>query len=395
MSNATADARYRLDLKWWFETETQSAIGGGAINASVAVSINRLKAGNFSQPATTDQVEKGVYFTSAAGRAYCVDWTGPVSKEVVAAASATSAATGHDISYNWNGTAPTSPEPAASGVASPALNVLPGGDVHLAYATAANLNDNYRFHNDRSAQALARADNTYGKVRPRWVYPSQYVDTQGTGYQTAPDKSVIFPTANLTREVVTSPIYSAPSLIDFPWTNPADNTTVFRHLVAIAANDGVTGGTTTPTSGKVYLLDQAGDRNDFLTNPAKTPGGLAYSSPLDQYAVQNEALGNATPAWTYRMQYGTYDAAGNLITQDLANPGASLNHGTVRLGYTSDANGVADFNAIAQSQPSRRILPTLFFGTVGRMYAIDFDLATGYFTRWRPQISHPSPSISR
>jgi hypothetical protein len=382
VANIPADSRYRLDLKWWFETEAQSEIGGGAINATAAVSTNRMQAGTISALATTPAlVEKGVYFTSAAGRVYCVDWTGPVSKEHGTLLAQT---IGHDISFIWNGADPSSANAQLGFPAPP-----PTGEQSVAYAASQNLNDNYRFHNQRAATNTARADNTEGKIRPRWVYPSQYIDTVGTGYkpQTQPNlaESVTPIVANTFRDTVTAPIYGAPTLIDFPWTNPANGNTTIRHLVAFLANDRGDGDTA-PASAKAYLLDQAGDRRDFLTNPQTvfgTPRRRAYSSPLDQYAILNEAVGRATPAWTYRSQYGTYDNQGNLIIQNTADFSISLNHGTKALGLASDANALADYNAIAQSQPSRRVLPTLFFGSTGRMYGIDFDIATGLFTRWR------------
>jgi hypothetical protein len=385
VANIAADARYRLDLKWWFETQAQSEAGGGAINSIAAVSINRMTAGAKPALSINPLVEKGVYFTSAAGRVYCVDWTGPVWKTYGSEIEGQNV--GHDVSLIWNGRDPS------------ALNAQPGfplppttGETTIAYAFSSNLNDNYRFHNQRSANALARPDLTEGKIRPRWVYPSQYVDTRGPGYLTPRQAegqalSEIFPNASPYDDGVTAPIFGAPTLLDFPWTDPATNITIIRHFVAFAANDRVDGDTT-PASGKVYLLDQAGDRRDFVTNPKPAAGTLrtrVYSSPVDQYLVRNEPLGRAAPAWTYRFQYGTYDAQGNLQIQNNANPAQSLNHGTQYLGDASDVAGVADFQAVAQSQPSRRILPTLFFGSTGRIYAIDFDLATGLFTRWRPE----------
>ncbi|MES2460213.1 MAG: hypothetical protein V4671_06500 [Armatimonadota bacterium] len=377
VANIPADVRYRLDLKWWFETEAQSELGGGAISAPAAVSTNRVIAGPPSANTVTPPLtEKGVYFTSAAGRVYCVDWTGPVSKEYNAAALPI---IGHDISFNWSGTDPS----AVNG--QPGFPVAPiSADVNVAFVPSSTINDNYRFHNQRAATSLARPDNTEGKVRPRWVYPSQYVDIRGAGYQTptqARDNVESVVGAIPYQAPATAPIYGAPTLIDFPWTNPTTAQTVIRHFVAVAANDRGDGDTA-PATGKVYLLDQAGDRRDFLTNPQGFGGGTrrAYSSPLDQYAVINEPLGRAAPVWTYRFQYGTYDASGNLVIQNPGNPTLSLNHGT-EVRNTPDYDG--DDTKVANAQPSRRITPTLFFGSTGRMYAIDFDLATGLFTRWR------------
>jgi hypothetical protein len=403
-NDTTNSLAHNTDLKWWFETEAQSALGGGPINATPAVSLNRLSADGVNPaPATsTNFIEKGVYITSSAGRVYCVDWTGPLRKDE------TDADGEHVTIHNWDGTAGDT----GTGTNDPDPPNTQNG--------AATFNDNYRFHNQASADLGATPDLTSGTIRPRWVYPIQYNDVAGNGLGNINNAypSPVDPSAVLVSQAPLNPILGGASLMDFVWTKPGSSTPVVQHYVVVAANDPTTDAT--PNSGWLYLLDQAGDRREFLTNPQSTNAGAGgillgvhdrYSSPLDALALKTVGVGNATPAWTYRFQYGTYDSNGNLIVQGAndglnggsplsGNAAQSINNPTPQALLVEGAiNTVPESTPenlpgdILAAQPSRRVVPTVFFGSnAGSMWAVDLDVATGLFERWRANTaSQPVP----
>ncbi len=243
---------------WWFEAE-------GSISATPAVSAFALDTKIERAPGQPPILRRGVYFTSAEGRVYCVDWEGPKDKR---------AGSGSGDFLNYGGT----PESAVA------------------------LNDNYRFHNDLSTAPNALPDGTEGRVRPRWVFPNRYVDVNAQDNRIdGPSDPAPGTGVSLARPSRLGPIYSAPALMDFPAPANANNPDGYRHFVVVTANDPTSSGST--VNGKVYLLDAAGDSRSVLTNPTNV-GGVAVSHPEDRYAP-NAVLGNAAPVWMYRFQYGT------------------------------------------------------------------------------------------
>jgi hypothetical protein len=278
-------------------------------------------------------VTRGVYVSTLEGRVYCLDWQGPVTK----------GGADHADFRTWDGT----------------------GD------SAEELNDNFRFRNQNDTGDNLTARGTHGTIRPRWVFPNRYTDINAAyNRDDDPDNaSARRPGSGASASVTLAqpsnlgPIYSAPSLMDFPFdddNNPA-TPAVTRHYVVVAANDPSSSGS--PATGNLYLLDAAGDRRSFLTNPfvrGAAANAVAISHPLDRFAAR-APLGNATPAWTYRFQYDSTPVDPQERNAPKTDP--------------------------ADAVPSRRLLPTVFAGGVGRMYAVDIDFATGVFTRWRGTVA--------
>ena len=189
--------------------------------------------------------------------------------------------------------------------------------------------------------------------------------------------------------------------------------------VAFVAND--TSGAEATTS-RVYLLDQIGDRVDFLTNPRVSGTGSAaraISQPRDRYnpshlLASTDATVPTGLAWTYRYQYDAYETTNGttpplqdappvqlrnmpLFEQITTGSGSvgQHQHQSVRPFRGSDASRAvlrsgppadqARYTAYIH-QPSRRMLPTLFAGGAGEVYALDIDPETGVFMRWRPTV---------
>lgn len=277
---------------WWFQAL-------GSVSATPAVSARE-----HSNPNAGDSPQRGVYFTTQEGRLYCIDWRGPVTK-------------------------------------SNHFAQLPPYNGTLGSADA--------FNNSR-------------EVRPRWVFPQRYRDIGGTDNNPPtdpplpPDDDPVTG-VRLAEPDNLGPIFSAPVLMDFfaadSTANPNDINN-YRTYVVLAANDNGRA----DSSGKLYLLDPAGDRRNFLTNPQRIGAGsdaVAVSHPLDRYTVRAR-LGNATPAWTHRFQYGTDPLELQRVNEPTADPNRAI--------------------------PRRRERPTIFFGGLGRMYAVDIDPNTNAFVRW-------------
>ncbi len=330
------------DVRWWFETEA-------AITTAPAVSpsIHPQYQGNNTPKA------KGVYVTSNDGRVYSLDWDGPV----------------------------TGPDKITS-------LIFSGSNAGL-------LNDNFRFHNANSTAPFARADGTEGTVRPRWVFPSRYRDLNGDGNNSEldgkpADSSNVYPDYPVERQTRLAPINSAPSLMDYPWLNPVTGLWEIKKYVAIAAND--LNGSKSPTSGRVYLLDQVGDRRDTSVKPVKKDVAdgtkVAFGQPDDMYAPTEYTFSDATPAWTYRPVYKRYnDTTGTSENVQARNrPGQQF----------TPVGGVADdpTNINTVGLPEKRILPTLFAGGLsGRLFALDIDPQTGLFFRWRGNVTETKPFV--
>lgn len=337
------------DLRWWFETEA-AITAAPAVSASIHPRI----------PGSATLQAKGVYVTSNDGRVYSLDWNGPVTK------------TDHNTSLNFTGT------------------------TTAAQRTSAELlNDNGRFHNANATTEFAIADGTEGTIRPRWVFPSRYRDIDGGNNSELapidpPDSSNVIPGALVERQTRLAPINSAPSLIDYPFDSDLTTTTnaiVIKQYVAVVAND--LNGSDAPIRGRVYLLDQVGDRRDFSVKPvartaAQTGGtAIAFGQPDDMYAPTEYVFSDATPAWTYRPVYKRYTDAG--VTEDipLRNRPNQLNNLNGATAEDPTATGVA-----GAGLPEKRNLPTLFVGgPLGRLFALDIDPETGLFLRWRGSIA--------
>ena len=339
------------DLRWWFETEA-------AINAAPAVSPSIHP--QYTGQAAAAGDDKAVYVTSNDGRVYSVDWSGPVTKGA------------HNTNLNYTGITNAAQQ-----------------------ASAEALNDNVRFHNTNPVTEFAVADGTEGTVRPRWVFPSRYRDIDGNddNSELAPiqpaDISNVIAGARVERQTRLAPINSAPSVMDFPYdSDPSAGVSIqIKRYVAVVAND--LNGSDGPVRGRVYLLDQVGDRRDFSVKPvertAAVTGGdaIAFGQPEDMYAPTEYVFSDATPAWTYRPVYRRYTDAG--VTEDipLRNRPTELNN---VLGGTP-----TPINATGPAGPGlaeKRVLPTLFVGgPIGRLFALDIDPDTGLFLRWRGSIA--------
>lgn len=369
---------YRNDLKWWFETL-------GPINATPAISDAAFLRGVGALPIVAS---RRVYVTTGEGRVYSLDWDGPVTKM------------DHQRNLVWDGTDGVNLDPLVSVPSTRPLNA----------SSAAGLNDNVRFHNDVPARPNARPDLTEGTVRPAWAFPNRYADIRDDGVASAvdnrigidqPDASMAYGGATRLTTPFTKagPIYSAPVVMDIAMADRDAGVTGLvgvRHYLVVSTNDFNEDEPNSPKQGRLFLLDQEGDRNDFLTNPMPTKattkftpsdpavnttrvlggstakptpavGATIYSQPLDQYVYKNSAFGKSTPAWTYRYIYDTYDASNQPIIQRRARPT------TTALPEPVDGN------------PARRTLPTVFLGGVGQLFAIDIDEETGLFLRWRKE----------
>jgi hypothetical protein len=337
------------DLRWWFETQ-------GPITAAPAVSASVHP----RSPADATPESKGVYVTSNDGRVYSLDWNGPVTKG------------NHNANLNYTGTT---------------------ADDRRASAEA--LNDNFRFHNSSATSEFARADGTEGTIRPRWVFPSRYRDIDGNddNSELAPiqpaDFSAVFPNSRVERQARLAPINSAPSLMDYPFREEATGPTVIKRYVAVVAND--LNGSDAPIRGRVYLLDQVGDRRDFSVKPVERPAvagnpSVAFGQPDDMYAPTEYVFSDATPAWTYRPVYKRYQDAGVNEIRQFRNRPTQLVSVPTPLG-TGTADDPAATNGAGAGLAEKRELPTLFVGgRQGRLFALDIDPQTGLFLRWRDTI---------
>lgn len=335
---ATEAAAHRQELKWWF----RASLRGGGIASTPAVSA-------WPHPHGVGATSKGVYVTTLEGRVFCLDWDGPVRRS------------DHEAPMVWDGSAG---DPLAA--------------VPLPNAAAA-FNDDYFTHHYLPTSETLAPDDFEGTVRPRWAFPNTYQNTQATEVARSADAdfSAAFPGTRLLKEQsLYLGITSSPTLMDFPYIDPDDSRlSGIRRYVVVAANDAVTG------LGKLLLLDQIGDRRDFLSNPTPdkavnvtTPfvsavpavGAHVYGQPLDQFVspVDNGAFTRSTPAWTYRTVYDHYDGtnAPDVTQRNAPSTAASV-------------GGAA--------KPARRTVPTIYVGGVGRLYAIDLDESTGLFLRWR------------
>ncbi len=345
--DATEANDHRGELKWWFRTLAGGQ--GGAINATPAVS-------SWAHPRIAGLGSKGVYVTSGEGRVYCLDWQGPVTRG------------NHETNMVFDGT-PGDPVAAA-----PAPN------------SAAALNDDRWFHNvqvatDLDGNGVVDAERLEGTLRPRWAFPNTYQNTQLTQKFEFedPDFSSVFGANRLaSRQAGFAPIEGGVSLVDFPYLDPDDTRlSGIRRYVAVSVNDPGS------TTGRLLLLDQIGDRRDFLTNPTPqvaigTSTPFAAAAPaansriaglaLDQWVnpLLGGTLSRATPSWIYRPVYDQYDAFGRPIIQQRNAPST----------------------AASPAAPARRPVPTLYVGGgavggKGRLYAIDIDEDTGLLVRYR------------
>lgn len=385
--------RHRPALKWWFETL-------GTINSSVAISDYAFPRNAGAAPVTAS---RRVFATTSEGRVYSLDWDGPVTKM------------DHEKNLVWDGTGGGN-----SGVEPYLGTSLPVPTTRPAAGTAAALNDNVRFHEQTPARPGARADLTEGTIRPVWTFPNRYADVSDAGLGAVdnrrgldqPDESLAYPGFRLASPgTFLAAIDSAPVVMDFAMRDTdsaiAGLTGVRRYLV-VAAND-YDNQTRAAKNGRLLLLDQEGDRNDFLTNPMPTkatarftpsdpavtttrPSGATskptpaanatiYSQPLDQYVGLDAPFGKASPVWTYRFIYDTYDGSNNpiLTRRNRPTPGVAVEPTT----------GIA---APVTGEPARRTLPTVFWGGVGNLFALDIDEETGLLLRWRASgTAQPSP----
>ncbi|GAB4458039.1 MAG: hypothetical protein OHK0029_18690 [Armatimonadaceae bacterium] len=350
-------------IKWWFHTR-------GSIVSTPAISLMRQNAGgNVSSANPT--VRRGVYFTSTEGRVYCVDWEGPVRK------SDHVQALNYDLGFNATTSGP-----------------------QVVAATAEALNDNYLFHNIFPANATARADLLEGTVRPRWTFPNLYrdIDNNDNRLDEPADVAANNPDRNVTNvagvrlaepETTLGPITTSPVLVDFPWTDPLIPNAPTRHIsyVVIQANDAAQNGLPA-TQSRVYLLDQVGDRVNFLSNTVRRGTGTAarvFAHPKDRFSPRT-LLGEAAPAWTFRLVYDWYDARTNPDTDDRVVNWRNrpvLQPGSIEppLDQTQFQTGTN------RGLPGRKIVPTLFVGGIGRLFALDFDPETALFMRWRPTLA--------
>lgn len=354
--DAGADAEatdHRIELKWWFRT--LAGARGGAINAPPSVSTWA-----HPRPGVPGSVgSKGVYFTTGEGRVYCLDWQGPVTR------------VDHEVNMTWDGT------PGSGAVTNPAIN------------SAAALNDDRWFYTVQVGQDLDNngvfnSEQYEGTVRPRWAFPNTYQSVRGPilplkfDYE-EPDFSNVYGANRMAfRQAGYAPIEGAVSLVDFPYLDPDSSTlSGIRRYVAVTVND------TDGSRGRLLLLDQIGDRRDFLTSPTpqvavgvSAPGAPAVPAtgsrivglPVDQWVnpLPGALMSRATPSWNYRAIYEQYNGTGV--------PDITLRN--------------APSLAADPSEPAKRPVPTIYVGGQGyggkaRIYAIDIDQDTGLLVRYR------------
>lgn len=356
-------------VKWWFQAR-------GGINATPAVSLMRNDAGEPDPPLTSPPIppqapernRKGVYFTSLEGRVYSVDWEGPVSRQ------------DHMTAMNYN----LGFEAATAGP-------------NVVQTTPEILNDNYLFHNVLPALPNARPDRLEGDIRPRWTFPNLYRDidpANANRFDDPADFAKNNPDIGINGvgsirlgepESTLGPITTSPVLIDFPWTDPLIPGSATKHIsyVAIQCTDATRSGIA-PTESRVYLLDQAGDRANFLTNTVIRGvgnGRRVFAHPKDRFSPKT-LLGECAPAWTYRPVYDWYN---NTTPTNTGTRNGDRRNSPWGIG--ADAHPPLNSVELATNQnaglPGKRIVPTLFIGGIGRLYAIDFDPETGLFARWR------------
>ena len=272
-------------MKWWFGTR-------GGINATPAVSLMRQNAGRLA--GETNLIAKGVYVTSLEGRVYCIDWDGPVQR------------TKHTTSVTLDGV-----DFADQFTLNPNYAATPFAQIAMA------LNDDYKFHNILPAYGFARADQKEGEIRPRWTFPNLYRIINPTTDKikfsdptdTALNNPVLDPSED-GRQIVgkrliepgtsIGAITTPPVLVDFPYQkNPTDPTSrELRSYLVFQAHDATSNGDP-PTQSRVYLLDQVGDRANFLSNPVIRPFGRVSAYPQDRFSPK-QVLGDSAPAWSYR-----------------------------------------------------------------------------------------------
>ena len=394
---------HRTDLKWWFRTRS------GAINYPATVSLMKQNAGGTAAPT------KGVYVSSQEGRVYCVDFFGPVTRADHSTPVAT--ATG------WDGTGGTVTSPPAG--------------------SAAALNDDFYFHNTIPATANARGDLTEGTVRPRWAWPNLYRNVRAAGKTilVAPDGAIdnanrrndVYNASDATGAITgvagrqlsipeaLGPPTTSPVLMDFLWKDPLVLTAgvKLRSYVAVVVTDPIAAGEAA-TGSRVYLLDQIGDRENFLSGTQATrTGANAPITVRGQYVdrftpnalLSDGDVNGLTPtgiAWSYRMQYDVYPGNGprplgssvtdptfaagrNSPTTDpfvlsgIPNTAAANNNA-----FTGTSTNLAysHYRDENYGRPERRTLPTLFVGgSTGNLLGLDIDPETGIFLRWRPTLA--------
>ncbi|WP_394793181.1 hypothetical protein [Armatimonas sp.] len=378
------DFNYRTDLKWWFETL-------GVVASTLAVSDVAFARNLTAAPVTAS---RRVFATTTEGRIYSLDWDGPVTK------------VDHEKNMVWDGSSGVESILGPSNPPVPTTRPLIG--------SAAALNDNVRFHNQVPARPGARPDKTEGTIRPVWAFPSRYADIADDGGAPVDnvlddpnntDYSRAYPGTKLASASTNiAPIYSAPVVMDFAIRDTdsavAGLTGIRRYLV-ISTNDYDADTPSSPKQGRLLLLDQEGDRNDFLSNPmpsvasakfipnapavntARPSGPTAKPTPtaaaritgqaLDEFVWKDAPFGKASPVWTYRFVYDTYDAITNkpiISRRNRPTPGVI-------------SEPVTLLPAPVAGEPGRRTLPTIFWGGQGRLFAVDLDDETGLLLRWR------------
>jgi len=379
IQNNLVSERNFTGVKWWFAAR-------GGINATPAVSVMRQNAGKVQGSSESDLITKGVYVTSQEGRVYCIDWDGPVTRQL------------HSTAVNTENIDYVNPLTFSN---PPALNANYGASPFA--ARAEKLNDDYRFHN-LTPTINGRADRTQGNIRPRWTYPNLYRQIRdgdaltfdrpidkayrntlldGAKDRGIADKSLVEPGSSI------GAITTAPVLMDFPFQKVASDPTTreLRSYLVFQAHDSTQDGTP-PTESRVYLLDQVGDRANFLSNPVVRKFGSVErisAYPRDRFSPK-QVLGDSSPAWSYRYVYDTY--TGTNFALDMSRRNSPI---VPPILSKTDSNYTANPN---QGVPSRRLTPTVYIGGVGKVFGIDIDPQTGLFMRWRPSYAATSALTS-
>ena len=341
---------HQADLTWWFRTV-------GSINYSPAVSPYRHDQTSFNNGPKA----KGVYVSTAGGYVYAVDWAGPQF-------------VGSGTTLTFDGTG----------------------------AKAMALNDDIYDHQviaDEAANFVP--DTQQGTVRPRWTFPNLYrSNTQATANKTADQVADMAISAQdyggkiLAEPSALGAVQNAPVLMDFWWKDPDVNgsTATLLDYVVVVANDPAPEGGTSIES-RVYLLDQIGDRVNYLTNPRATSAattGRAISQPRDKFSpktliANTDSTIPSGVAWTYRVVNEAYPANGatpqaqdafatqlrntplfnNLVNGNPSadnysfDPAVPITSATVA--FTLFTNAAGNLNEYVH-QPARRMVPTVFVG---------------------------------